>query len=163
MIGFVYNHSNSELGFLSVMFDSMVTGCPWCSLPRNARQYYTNAAIGSVATNTKATERRFRLAYPQLVVPLSLVSLPYSSLLRQKKDQRPRNRQNSCTDGQNDRTKLADVKDKKKKTSSSKKVNSSKLDQLMDRVVSFKPIREILKQKATFSMLINFSYHLQRS
>ncbi|MEW8976325.1 MAG: FtsX-like permease family protein, partial [Exiguobacterium sp.] len=65
MIGFVYNQfPTGELGFLSIMLlIPAITGVLGALLPaQRAVSITPNAAIGSVATNTKATERRFRLA-----------------------------------------------------------------------------------------------------
>ncbi|QZY88518.1 MULTISPECIES: ABC transporter permease [Exiguobacterium] len=65
MIGFVYNQFPvSELGFLSTMLlIPMLTGVLGALLPaQRAVRITPNAAIGSVVINSKATERRFKIA-----------------------------------------------------------------------------------------------------
>ncbi len=95
MIGFVYNQfPTGELGFLSVMLlIPAITGVLGALLPRNAPSVlHLTRRLGASQRIRKRRNDVSDSPYPQLVVPLSLVSLPYSSLLRQKKDQRPRNR-----------------------------------------------------------------------
>ncbi|KNH35946.1 ABC transporter permease [Exiguobacterium acetylicum] len=65
MIGFVYNQfPTSELGFLSIMLlIPAITGVLGALLPaQRAVRITPNAAIGSVVSNQKATERQFKIA-----------------------------------------------------------------------------------------------------
>ncbi|QZY88200.1 ABC transporter permease [Exiguobacterium acetylicum] len=139
MIGFVYNQfPTGELGFLSVMLlIPMVTGVLGALLPaQRAVSITPNAAIGSVATNTKATERRFRLALSAVggALVVGVASLFFFATTEEGPTP-TKSAQTAVPTIKTTGTKLADIKETKKKSSSPKKVNSSKLDQLMERGV----------------------------
>ncbi|WP_294741774.1 ABC transporter permease [uncultured Exiguobacterium sp.] len=139
MIGFVYNQfPTGELGFLSVMLLlPAITGVLGALLPaQRAVSITPNAAIGSVATNTKATERRFRLALSAVggALVVGVASLFFFATTEEGPTS-TKPVQTAAPTVKTTGTKLADVKDKKKKASSMKKVNSSKLDKLMKRGV----------------------------
>lgn len=139
MIGFVYNQfPTSELGFLSIMLlIPMITGVLGALLPaQRAVSITPNAAIGSVATNTKATERRFRLALSAVggALVVGVASLFFFATTEEGPTP-TKPAQTASPSIKTTGTKLADVNESKKKKSSSKKVNSSNLDKLMNRGV----------------------------
>jgi len=142
MIGFVYNQFPlGELGFLSVMLlIPMITGVLGALLPAQRAVGITpNAALGSIATNTKATERRFKLALSavggSLIVGVATLFFFASTEEAPKTTTQP---QSTTPTLKTTGTKLADIKDNKKKASnstSSAKISKGKLEKLMERGV----------------------------
>ncbi|MDX1258967.1 FtsX-like permease family protein [Exiguobacterium sp. K1] len=137
MIGYVYNQFPvNELLFLSVMlFIPVVTGVLGALLPaQRAVQITPNAAIGSVAVNTQATERRFKLALGTIgVVLVAGVSSLFLFATNEDITQAPKQAQDKPPAVQTTGAKMTDLNqtDSKKKTAVSQTETDKKIKKLM--------------------------------
>ena len=137
MIGYVYNQFPvNELLFLSVMlFIPVVTGVLGALLPaQRAVRITPNAAIGSVAVNTQATERRFKLALGTIgIVLVTGVSSLFLFAANEDITQGPKQTQAKPPAVQTTGAKIADLKqtESKKKTAVSQTETDKKIKKLM--------------------------------
>ncbi|WP_393964961.1 ABC transporter permease [Exiguobacterium sp. S22-S28] len=135
LIGFVYNQFPiGEIGFLSLMlFIPVITGILGALLPaQRAVQITPNAAIGSVASNQKSTERQFKIALGSIG---TILVAGVSSLFFFAADEtttttvQPKATPTVVTTGQ----KLKDQQDEPKKHTTSSKAKKGVIEQLMDK------------------------------
>ncbi|WP_029333643.1 FtsX-like permease family protein [Exiguobacterium oxidotolerans] len=135
LIGFVYNQfPMGELGFLSIMLlIPVITGILGALLPaQRAVRISPNAAIGSVVSNQKATERQFKIALGSigtvLVVGVSALFF-FAADEATTSTTKPSDAPNVVTTG----TKLTDQQNRPTKQTETSKKNKDFIDELMDK------------------------------